>query len=332
MYNSGHQVASHTWSHQDLSTLTTAQFENQIYYNEMAFRNILGVIPTYLRPPYSSCNTTCSNHLKNMGYHATYFDLDTEGYLNDSPELIQNSKNIYLNATTGVNPATNDFLLIEHDIHYQTVYNLTQFILETMATQGWGVPVTVGECLDDPVANWYRSAGPTVATCAAGTYTGITYTGFATTPTATSTSTKSGTSSSSATTTITAASTVPKTISTDGSCGGTITCQGSSFGNCCSQYGWCGSAITYCGTGCQSAFGTCGSSSSASSSSSSKTSSISSTTASTLTVSTDGSCSGTGKNTCLDSTFGNCCSQYGWCGSTTAYCRTGCQAGFGSCS
>ncbi|ORY17984.1 hypothetical protein BCR34DRAFT_621631 [Clohesyomyces aquaticus] len=46
-------------------------------------------------------------------------------------------------------------------------------------------------------------------------------------------------------------------VSTDGSCGGTITCQGSTFGNCCSQYGYCGSTAAYCGTGCQPGFGTC---------------------------------------------------------------------------
>jgi peptidoglycan/xylan/chitin deacetylase (PgdA/CDA1 family) len=49
MIAEGHQIASHTWSHQDLDTLDTATFHNQIYYNEMAFRNILGYFPTYLR-------------------------------------------------------------------------------------------------------------------------------------------------------------------------------------------------------------------------------------------------------------------------------------------
>jgi hypothetical protein len=44
----------------------------------------------------------------------------------------------------------------------------------------------------------------------------------------------------------------------DGSCDTTTTCQGSIFGNCCSQYGWCGSTVDYCGAGCQSNFGTCG--------------------------------------------------------------------------
>ncbi|KAF2026994.1 hypothetical protein EK21DRAFT_32845, partial [Setomelanomma holmii] len=48
-------------------------------------------------------------------------------------------------------------------------------------------------------------------------------------------------------------------ISSDGTCGGSkgYTCEGSTFGNCCSQYGYCGKTTTYCGAGCNSAFGTC---------------------------------------------------------------------------
>ncbi|KAH0270150.1 glycoside hydrolase family 61 protein, partial [Aureobasidium melanogenum] len=47
------------------------------------------------------------------------------------------------------------------------------------------------------------------------------------------------------------------TVSTDGSCGNRVTCQGSSFGNCCSSHGYCGSSAEYCQAGCNSAFGTC---------------------------------------------------------------------------
>ncbi|KAI3400377.1 hypothetical protein diail_3394 [Diaporthe ilicicola] len=49
-------------------------------------------------------------------------------------------------------------------------------------------------------------------------------------------------------------------------------------------------------------------------------------------VSTDGNCGGTTAQTCLGSTFGDCCSQYGYCGSTSVYCGTGCQSGFGKCT
>ncbi|KFZ02255.1 hypothetical protein V500_00331 [Pseudogymnoascus sp. VKM F-4518 (FW-2643)] len=50
-------------------------------------------------------------------------------------------------------------------------------------------------------------------------------------------------------------------VSLNGVCGalnGTATCQGSGFGNCCSQFGWCGTDAAHCVTGCQAGYGTCG--------------------------------------------------------------------------
>jgi peptidoglycan/xylan/chitin deacetylase (PgdA/CDA1 family) len=55
MDTEGHQIASHTWSHQDLSAITAAQRYEQMVKLEMALSNILGKFPTYVRPPYSSC-------------------------------------------------------------------------------------------------------------------------------------------------------------------------------------------------------------------------------------------------------------------------------------
>jgi hypothetical protein len=219
MYASGHQIASHTWSHQDLLNLSQADFNHQIYYNEMAFRNILGFFPTYFRPPYVDCDSNCFARLTSVGYHVIYYDLDTFDYLNDDPNLIQNSKNYFSNYITqsAPNPATGNMLSLSHDTHYQTVYNLTEFMLQTIAADGYGTSVTVGDCLGDPPANWYRAAGtPMVCT------------------------------------------TPVLTVSTEGNCTNGITCLGSTFGNCCSINNWCGSTPAYCGTGCQDAFGTCG--------------------------------------------------------------------------
>jgi peptidoglycan/xylan/chitin deacetylase (PgdA/CDA1 family) len=82
MHASGHQIASHTWTHQNLTALTLAQRQNQIYYNEMAFRNILGFFPTYLRPPYSECDNDTQAMLYDMGYHIVYYNIDSNGKLN----------------------------------------------------------------------------------------------------------------------------------------------------------------------------------------------------------------------------------------------------------
>ncbi|KKF93655.1 putative chitinase 3 [Ceratocystis platani] len=47
--------------------------------------------------------------------------------------------------------------------------------------------------------------------------------------------------------------------STDGSCGGStgFTCEGTTWGTCCSKWGFCGVTTDHCGTDCQLSFGTC---------------------------------------------------------------------------
>ncbi|KAH3996451.1 hypothetical protein HBI56_138110 [Parastagonospora nodorum] len=156
-------------------------------------------------------------------------------------------------------------------------------------------------------------------------------------------------------------------VSPNGQCGNITTCAGSGFGSCCSEWYFCGSGLQYCGTGCRSSFGTCSGvapppSSSvpapiSSSSSSSTSSAIGTTTTPTPTptptstatptptttssappvptnVSTNGRCGAEGSGmTCSGSTYGRCCSDYGWCGTGDDFCLPswGCRPQFGSC-
>lgn len=156
----GHQIASHTWSHADLSVITSAQRRDEMVKLEMAVRNIIGFVPTYMRPPYSSCTAEsgCERDMEQLGYHVVYFDLDTQDYLHTAADQIQTSKDIVTQFFAGKQSAAFDALSIGHDIHFQTVYNLTEFMLETVSKQGYKF-VTVGECLNDPVENWYRTDG-----------------------------------------------------------------------------------------------------------------------------------------------------------------------------
>lgn len=150
-----HQIASHTWSHQRLTTLSETHFRNQMYYNEVALADLLGYFPTYMRPPYSASNDTTDRWLGELGYHVTYFNLDTEGYLHDSPGLIQESKDIWDDAVEGQDPKTAKWLQIEHDTVFQSVYNFTEHALDSLFRNGFR-SVTVGECLGDAKENWYR--------------------------------------------------------------------------------------------------------------------------------------------------------------------------------
>lgn len=234
-------------------------------------------------------------------------DMATD-YDNTTPALIQNAKNNFNKYFQTDNVATDQFLSIEHDIHEQTAHNLTEYMLKIIQDKGYR-GVTVGECLGDPAENWYRASPGKIVTSSSSV------------PTATSSAAPTAT---------------PTKVSTDGTCGGNTgsTCQGSTFGNCCSAAGWCGSTADYCAAGCQSVFGSCGSSSSSVVASAVSAVSTASTAPSSTPnkVSTDATCGGNTGFTCQGSTFGNCCSQAGWCGSTTAYCGDGCNPLFGTCS
>ncbi|KAI5787272.1 hypothetical protein EDC01DRAFT_661196 [Geopyxis carbonaria] len=158
MDSDGHQLASHTWTHADLSTASEADRITEMTRLETALMGIVGKAPTYMRPPYSSCTAAsgCTDTMDALGYHMVSFNVDTDDYNNVTPDLVQNAKDKFAAKVAGTDAATQQWLAIAHDIHEQTVYNLTAFMLTTLETAGYRA-VTVGECLGDPVANWYRS-------------------------------------------------------------------------------------------------------------------------------------------------------------------------------
>lgn len=228
MQRSGHQIASHTWTHQDLGKVSHEQRMEQVYKNEMALRNILGTFPTYMRPPYSSClpESGCLEDLGELGYHVVLYDLDTSDYSHDSPDAIQVSKDIFNHALAPWKPSDKSWLIIAHDVHEQTVHNLTEHMLRVSADRGYRA-VTVGQCLNDPEEFWYRQDHRALTNME-----------------------KGARKKPSKPSTI-------KTVTLDGTCGVNTTCDGSAFGPCCSGSNFCGNSTVYCGNGCQPEFGRC---------------------------------------------------------------------------
>ncbi|KAG8792706.1 Carbohydrate esterase 4 protein [Ceratobasidium sp. 428] len=55
-YDKGHQIASHTWAHKDLTTLTWDQVHDEMWRVEQALQRIAGVVPAFMRPPYGNYN------------------------------------------------------------------------------------------------------------------------------------------------------------------------------------------------------------------------------------------------------------------------------------
>ncbi|KAM5387326.1 hypothetical protein ACJA88_001678 [Fusarium oxysporum] len=157
MYSAGHHIASHTWTHRNLNEVNSTIRRSEMIYNEMAFRNLFGWIPTYMRAPYLECNAAsgCLDEMSELGYHVVDQNIDTKDYENDNPALIQISKDRYSSRVSS-NSDNSQYIVLAHDVHDQTVHNLTSFMIDTAQDRGYRL-VTVGECLGDPRENWYRT-------------------------------------------------------------------------------------------------------------------------------------------------------------------------------
>ncbi|KAK3341918.1 chitin binding protein [Lasiosphaeria hispida] len=153
MHIEGHQIGSHSWSHQDFNLISSQQRRDQLVKNEIALVDILGFLPTYFRPPFTKWNDDVLADLKKFGYHNVNFDLDTQDWKGD----YQVARDSFSSAVSQKDPASTSFIAVAHDIHEQTVRGYVQYMIDQARKYKYEL-VTVGECLGDPPNNWYRDS------------------------------------------------------------------------------------------------------------------------------------------------------------------------------
>ncbi|UQC77196.1 polysaccharide deacetylase [Colletotrichum lupini] len=151
----GHLVGSHTYSHPDLSTLSSADRISQMTQLEDATRRIAGFAPKYMRAPFLSCDAACLSDMASLGYHVIDTSLDTKDYENDTPETTHISAEKFNNELSA-DAAGNSYIVLSHDVHQQTVVSLVQKMIDNLKSKGYRA-VTVGECLGDAPENWYKA-------------------------------------------------------------------------------------------------------------------------------------------------------------------------------
>jgi len=228
-----------------------------MYRLENALYDIIGKIPTYMRPPYFDYNNNTVAALGSIGYKVVNADIDTNDWKYNTEETYQTAVSAF---REGLNKGGSITLM--HDVHANTIDRILPEIIEVVQEHGLkgkpffllprhccanvlalSVPsanltayitaVPVGECLGESSSKWYRGARDPAS---------VTIVPLPSTPTATAT-----------------ASARPQptgVVGPGGACGGAenYVCG---TGNCCSQYGYCGTDSQYCGAGCHPSFGLC---------------------------------------------------------------------------
>ena len=101
VYREGHEIGNHTYTHPDISEISTGQVDLQLNVTEDLFAAKLGVNPVYFRPPYSIDQEPDTNdqaepvaHIQNHGYVIVGNKIDTDDWDENprkTPDQIINS-------------------------------------------------------------------------------------------------------------------------------------------------------------------------------------------------------------------------------------------------
>ncbi|KAF9411635.1 hypothetical protein BGZ94_001281 [Podila epigama] len=140
MYRSGHQVASHTWSHANLAQISISE-------------SIIGVRPVYMRPPYGALNWQAENWLQEQGYEIVLWNIDTNDW--QHPNDVSLSMEPYRRMLGKSWSKDQGYIALQHDTISATAYRLAPAIIKYAKQQGFEL-VTVGTCLEVPPQEWYR--------------------------------------------------------------------------------------------------------------------------------------------------------------------------------
>lgn len=155
------------YDHPQLPSLDYDGIYEQMTRLSAKIRDITGLAPTYMRPPYLEVNDLVLSVLGDLGYRVISASIDTKDYEHNTPWLIDRSYERFVEELEA-----GGTIVLAHDTHRQTVETLTREMLEGAKMRGvkgrfllgsylqMGIDevlaVTVGECLGEPESLWYR--------------------------------------------------------------------------------------------------------------------------------------------------------------------------------
>ncbi|OUM66163.1 carbohydrate esterase family 4 protein, partial [Piromyces sp. E2] len=138
-YNSGHQIASHTYYHKIEPNVN--DFKNNLIKMDNFIKSVIGVTPRYFRAPGGDCNDNCVRTIEGMGYRSIKWDTDTKDWKTNSATSIAT-----LNGAFKKN--NKNYLVKMHDSMEHTVKETVPWIINSGMLQRYRF-VTVAECLGE---------------------------------------------------------------------------------------------------------------------------------------------------------------------------------------
>ncbi|KAL0953206.1 hypothetical protein HGRIS_004461 [Hohenbuehelia grisea] len=142
-YDNGHQVASHTWSHADLTTLSWDQLHDEMWRVEQALNRIVGKSPAFMRPPYGNYNDLVRQVAAARNQSVVIWDFDSGDSVGAT---VAQSKASY-DDIIRQHPST--ILALNHEVYETTAHQVLPYAISKLQAAGYRL-VTLAECLGKP--------------------------------------------------------------------------------------------------------------------------------------------------------------------------------------
>jgi len=163
-YMKGHEISVHTWSHRPLTSLTNEQVVAELGWTRKAIKNVLGITPTTMRPPYGDIDDRVRAISLAMGMVPIMWTTTPTGGKFDTNDWrvaggqVNGTDSFNTFETILGNASTLDtgFIVLQHDLFEITVDLAVGYTLNAALTHQ--PPFTlqpIGECSNIPTKNLY---------------------------------------------------------------------------------------------------------------------------------------------------------------------------------
>jgi peptidoglycan/xylan/chitin deacetylase (PgdA/CDA1 family) len=132
----GHEVANHTWSHRQLTRLSSAEIRSELDRTAAAVERAAGVETRLMRPPYGEVDSRVREAIKAAGYAEIRWSVDTRDWEHRSADAV---------VAHVVNDTRRGAIILMHDIQQASVDALPR-VIDALRERGYTL-VTVSNLL-----------------------------------------------------------------------------------------------------------------------------------------------------------------------------------------
>ncbi|KAG8950771.1 chitin deacetylase [Tulasnella sp. 424] len=162
-YMLGHEISIHTWSHTPLTTLTNEQIVAELGWTRQAIKDVIGVSPRTMRPPYGDIDDRVRAVCAAMGLTPIIWtgvgeqEFDTDDWkIAGGTATGTSSFAAWKQIVTQADTLNTGFIVLEHDLYQQSVDMAVGYIIPDALshTPAFSLKPII-ECLNQPASNAY---------------------------------------------------------------------------------------------------------------------------------------------------------------------------------